>query len=797
MSDKSSSSRALDRQALGAFVLYFALSFLFLGRGLVGHFSTWYIGRGPDSPQLIWFLAWWAYATTHRINPFATKLLFAPVGASIAWATIVPLAAVAALPITWSLGPVVAYNILCLLSPALAGWAAFVLCRWITRSYWPAIAGGWVFGFSSYLVGALLTHLDVALVFPVPLAAWLVLRRLHDDIALGRFVAGLAILIAAQFLLFAELAASATLIGAIAFALAVSLTDRDTRRGLWTLVPQIGAAYATAAIILSPYLYFMFAFSHPVGWVLDPTLLGADLLSFLVPTASNELGRPALFGAIASTYTATLNEIGAYLALPLIAIAVAFARARFREPVGRILIELLVIVCLFALGARLVIAGHPTLAGPWTLLLKFPLVNKVVPVRLMLYAFLTLAVIVAMWLSSNDARPGLRWGLGLALVPFMLPNLSASYWTVPFAIPPFFSTGMYRQYLAQDENVMVLPNPIYGDGMQWQLATDMYFRLAGGYIGISPLAPPDYARWPIMAALYDVAGVPDAGEQLKALLAHEQVAAVIVSPLKYRITDRFEGHWTASTWLHDSLTAPERAGLRDLLSSLGVQPLEVGGVTLYRIPPERLAPYMHVTALEMQQRYARARFEALLGAAQTYLAGGGNLDTLNSHREQVLRTLPQWFGGSAFPTLNPNKMFQVQWALGQWHPGRIALGVQGSYAALQPLIAEYSPDSTGVYFPFPRPQASPPADDSGESALMVMEFTRAGLASAAAALHDPAFRPKLGAWPPASSASISTTSAAEPRYSQLRVPGGRCFRAAAVRDLLSQLHRESLGHPMQ
>ena len=114
-------------------------------------------------------------------------------------------------------------------------------------------------------------------------------------------------------------------------------------------------------------------------------------------------------------------------------------------------------------------------------------------------------------------------------------------------------------------------------------------------------------------------------------------------------------------------------------------------MTLYRIPPERLAPYMHVTALEMQQRYARARFEALLGAAQTYLAGGGNLDTLNSHREQVLRTLPQWFGGSAFPTLNPNKMFQVQWALGQWHPGRIALGVQGSYAALQPLIAGVQP----------------------------------------------------------------------------------------------------------
>ena len=121
-----------------------------------------------------------------------------------------------------------------------------------------------------------------------------------------------------------------------------------------------------------------------------------------------------------------------------------------------------------------------------------------------------------------------------------------------------------------------------------------------------------------------------------------------------------------------------------------------------------------------------------MSATQGYLAAGGNVDSIDSHKEQVLQTVPKWFGGPAFPTLNPNKIFQVEWALGQWHPGRVALGVQGSYAALKPLIAEYGRDSIGVYFPFPRPLSAPAAGDSGESALMVMEFTRAGLASAAA-----------------------------------------------------------------
>jgi len=744
MSDANANSRALDRQALGVFVIYLTLSFLFFGRGLIGHFSTSYIGRGPDPPQMIWSVAWWAHAIAHHIDPFVTKLLFAPVGANLAWTTTAALASCAAMPLSWWVGPVVAFNVLCLLAPALAGWAAFVLCRCITRSYWPSIAGGWAFGFSSYIACSLRTHLNDALIFPVPLAVWLMLRRLHGEIAVGRFVAGIGILISAQFLFFPEIAASASFVGALAFFLALAFATGEARRSLVALVGPTLAAYAVAVVLLSPYLYYMFAFGHSGGSVLDPTLFGADLLSFLIPTAVNELGRLSPFAAVASTYMASLTETASYLALPLIAIAVLFARSRFREPVGRILIELLVILCLLALGSRVVIAGHPTIAAPWMLLLQFPLLNKIVPIRLMAYAFLVLAIIVAMWLSSDDVRPSHKWVLGLALVPFMLPNLSPRFWKAPFDIPPFFSTGLYRQYLTPDEIVMALPNPIYGDGMRWQLATDMYFRLAGGYIGLSPLAPPDYARWPIMSALYDVAGVPDAGEQLKALLAHEQVAAIVVGPQKYWLSKSEEGRPTAATWVRTPPSEQDRAALRNLLSTLGVQPLEVGGVTLYRIPPERLAPYLKVTALEMQQRYTRARFETLLGAAQKYLADGGNPETLDAHKRQVASTSPRWFGGPAFPTLNPNRMFQVQWALGRWHPGLVAVGVEGSYEALQPLIGQYGPDSTGIYFPFPQKLTVPPPTKRTEDsapALMVMEFTPAGLASAAARVARPVVPP--------------------------------------------------------
>ena len=38
--------------------------------------------------------------------------------------------------------------------PALAAWTAFLLCRYLTRPLWPSLVGGYLFGFSSYVLGA-------------------------------------------------------------------------------------------------------------------------------------------------------------------------------------------------------------------------------------------------------------------------------------------------------------------------------------------------------------------------------------------------------------------------------------------------------------------------------------------------------------------------------------------------------------------------------------------------------------------------------------------------------------------
>src|SRR5262245_58198180 len=107
--------------------LYLLTSMLFFGLRLFPRFSTSYLGAATDpaAPHgFLWFLLWWPYAIEHGLNPMVTHLVWAPTGFSVATATSVPLAAMVAWPVTALAGPVVAFNVLMLLFPALSAWTA-------------------------------------------------------------------------------------------------------------------------------------------------------------------------------------------------------------------------------------------------------------------------------------------------------------------------------------------------------------------------------------------------------------------------------------------------------------------------------------------------------------------------------------------------------------------------------------------------------------------------------------------------------------------------------------------------
>ena len=473
-----------------AALLYLFLSVFLLDRGLIGH-SGYFIGRETDPPQTMWFFNWWRFSFAHGLNPFVTDWVWAPLGINLAWTTFVPLLAWISIPLQLTVGEPATYNIMISLALPLAAFSAFLLCRRVTGAFWPSVLGGYIFGFSPYMLGQVLTHLDLVAVFPVPLIVLLTLKRLDGEVSARRFAILLAALLTVQFLCFPELFATITFVGGFAFLLALVLFGTETRARLLRLVAPTAAAYVMTSAILAPQLYFMLAHGFPHAALWKPGLSSADLLAFLVPTQAVMLGTARAATEITRTFQSEIYENGAYLGIAIIIFVEIFRRRCWHEPVGKFLTILFVLLVIAATGPSLHIAGQQGPPMPWAIVERLPLISVALPLRFMLYAFLVLAVMVAMWFAASAARPLTKWIAAAVILLSIAPNPCASFWVSSLDIPAFFTDRTYANELEPREIILPLPYGQKGNSMYWQLRSDMYFRMAGGYTGTSPF---EFAR---------------------------------------------------------------------------------------------------------------------------------------------------------------------------------------------------------------------------------------------------------------------------------------------------------------
>src|SRR5208282_6081218 len=194
-----------------------------------------------------------------------------------------------------------------------------------TKRYWPSLIGAYLFGFSPYIVCHMTAHLVMMLIFPIPLAAYLVVRRANNDLGRRRFAVLLALVLIAQFLIEIEIFATLTFFGGIAILLALAIGKGEVRQRLRLMLQEVAVSYGLVMIVLSPYFYYLFGFSFPSGPPWPTDRYSADLLNFLIPTPANLAGQLDLSGRIAANFTGNLSEATAYLGPGLIFIAVAFA----------------------------------------------------------------------------------------------------------------------------------------------------------------------------------------------------------------------------------------------------------------------------------------------------------------------------------------------------------------------------------------------------------------------------------------------------------------------------------------
>jgi hypothetical protein len=481
-------------QALAALAGYCALSALLYGREALGGIRHVVVGFGQEPPfyghdqsAYVWSLAWAARSLTHLQNPFLAHAIFAPVGYNLAWAASVLGPGLLSAPLTLTLGAVTTYNLLALAAPAGAAWTAFLLCRHVSGRVAPALAGGLLFGFGAYGTGEAINHLNLALVALVPLAVLLVLRRYEGLTSRRRFVAALGLLLGLQLWTSTEVFASMALFGGLAFILAAALVPSARRPRVWLCVGETLVALLVALVLASPLLYYALAHPNPVSEI--PTAdAGADLANLVIPTKAIWLHGWKAVAASASELHGNLTEQLAYLGVPLILLLAAYAIECRRSRLARMLAIAIAVSAILSLGAHLFVDGTATgVALPWSLVDRLPLLRYASPGRFVLYMWLAAALAVSLWLARPSCAP-LRWVAFALVVISLTPALSGVPWGTRVDAPPLMRAPLLARYVPQGATVLALPFGIWGDSMFWQVQADFHFRLAGGYVSVSPPA---------------------------------------------------------------------------------------------------------------------------------------------------------------------------------------------------------------------------------------------------------------------------------------------------------------------
>ncbi len=477
---------------------------------------------GSDQASFTWSLAWWPHALEHGIHPLLTKLVYAPDGWNLAWTSSIPGPSLLAWPLTAAVGPVATYDALALAAPALAAWCTYLLCRELGSGTPAALAGGLVFGFGTYETAETLNHLNLALVFTLPLAGLVVARYLRGTLSERRFVVYFALCVVGVFATFLETLFWATLGGAFALVMGLAFTRGRDRALLFRCLLLGALAYAIALVVAAPYLWVALAHPDPLG--ISGRGFELDLANLIVPTRVTELRPSSLHHLSAQLGGNNLTEQLGYLGPVLPAIAGFVLWERRHQPLAGVLGAMIAFATVCALGSRLVVAGHRTwLELPWAVVDGLPLAGHALPARAFVLVWLALAVLVALFLANGGRARWLAFGL---VAVTLLPSLDGSLWVTRLERPALFQGDRWRSLIRPGENALIIPFSYDGQAMLWQEESGFGFRMTGGYV--SATLPEELWRYSIVRAIYGLPLPPFPDREVRALVRGRDVDVVLL-----------------------------------------------------------------------------------------------------------------------------------------------------------------------------------------------------------------------------------------------------------------------------
>jgi len=495
------------RPALGLLIFYTGLAVLLFSRAWASPRDTW-IGDHGDPPLFMWFLRWHPYAVAHGMNPFFTHHIDSVHGVNLLWDTSVFLPSLALAPITLTLGPVMAFNVIQTASLALSAWCAYLCFRRYVTSHIAAATGALLYGFSPYAISH--SHgggVGLGIVFTPPLLFLLldeILVRQHARPAiLGAGLGGLA---GAQLLISQEILATeaiAALFGVVILAL---VRPAEVRARLPYATRALGAALGVfVALAAIPVGLALFSSRRPHNGTLWGTdIYVSDTLGFVIPTSLQQLRYPGSEN-VTKTFTdaCCIADAQTYIGFPMIAL-LAFAAVRnWSKTVVRVATLLGLAMLVLSLGPHLHVNGHTTsIPMPQSLLTSVPLLSNMLVSRLMLYFYLCAGLLVAVMLDGvwhrrerapdqlqfdgMPRRPP-RWSallaIGAVVVAFAFLFPRTPFPATAAEVPRFFESAAVQR--VPDRSVaLVAPfarDTNTSEPMLWQAIAGMRYRMPEGY----------------------------------------------------------------------------------------------------------------------------------------------------------------------------------------------------------------------------------------------------------------------------------------------------------------------------
>jgi hypothetical protein len=317
-------------------------------------------GDARDPGLFVWDFWWMARSVVHLSNPWYTHYLAAPVGAPLAFHTLMPLPGVLMTPVTLLCGPSFTYNLLSAAAPGLMCYAMYRAARLWLPSQTGAIAAGAFFGLSTMMTWNAWFEIQAALgaiFLPLALEASVRLRRRPG----WRQATILGVVLGAALLTDQESAILAGVIAALAVLPWLASRPADGGPSAWARLRSAAIAAVVTVVVASPQLIAMMQQTAdaavPQGALAaDYMNSGANLQQIFAPSP-----RVAFFGltALAADYhhagsSLTFTAYGVVLTLlALFGLAVCW-----RKHGARALGLLWLGATITALGTGIVIGAH-------------------------------------------------------------------------------------------------------------------------------------------------------------------------------------------------------------------------------------------------------------------------------------------------------------------------------------------------------------------------------------------------------------------------------------------------------